>query len=283
MTDTRLRAYLDRIALQTPPPATADGLATLVAAHRQNIGFSNLEIRLGAPVRIDSDSAFDKVVTRRRGGFCFEQNRVFSDMLTACGMANRPLMARVRLGPAALPTPGRSHVTLLVDLGGEPWIADAGFGGSYVPPLPLIDGAIAETTDGVSHRLRRIGEIGQVAGQWLLERAGVPQAGDGRAHRHDDWQPQYSFDLGEIAQVDLEHGSHWCSTRPGERFTSLHVSSIVLPAGFASLVERRLSIHSEGESDEREIDDPADYAETLRTVFRLDFSDEDAAALPLFA
>jgi N-hydroxyarylamine O-acetyltransferase len=279
----RLAFYLGRIGLAAPPPVTPGGLAALVAAHRQSIGFSNLEILLGHPVRIDGDSAFDKVVARRRGGYCFEQNRVFADMAAACDMANRPLIARVRLGMPDQSVPGRSHVALLFDFDGDHWLADAGFGGSFVPPLPLAHGAGATTPDGAAHRLRKIGAIGQLDGEWLLERAGAPQAGDGRAQPHDDWQAQYTFDLGEVAPVDLEQGNLWTSTQPGTRFTTLHVASIVLPDGFASLVERQLAVHQGQESREREIADPADYGATLRDLFRLDYSDAEAAALPLFA
>jgi N-hydroxyarylamine O-acetyltransferase len=279
----RLAAYLDRIGLAAAPQASPEGLAALVSAHRLAIGFSNLELRLGRPVRIDSASAFDKVVTRRRGGYCFEQNRVFSDMLAACGMANRPLLARVWLGVAPDIFPSRSHVTLLVELDGAQWLADAGFGGSFLPPLPLADGATIRTADGVSHRLRRIGALGEVTGQWLLERAGAPRAGDGRAEAHDDWQPQYTFDLGEVAPIDLEQSSHWTSTRPDQRFTTLHVASIALPAGFASLVERTLTTHDGGKTHELQLNDPGDYARVLQDLFDLDYSLAEVKALPLFA
>jgi len=279
----RLAAYLDRLGLARAPAPDTAGLAALQAAHRRAIAFENLDIRLGRPIRIDGDSAFDKLVTRRRGGYCFEQNRLFSDMLAALGLPNRPLLARVWMGAAPDIVPPRTHVLLLTELDGAPWIADAGFGGSFVPPMPLVDGTGRQTPDGAHHRLRKVGETGDLGGMWLLERAGPSAMTDGRAAPHGDWQPQYSFDLSPVAPVDLEQGNHWTSTRPDTRFTAIHVVSIVLPDGFAALSEAELSIHRAGASERRTITDPADYARALRDLFALDLPEAEVARLPLFA
>ena len=284
MTDARLTAYLARIALDTPPPATADGLTALLSAHRQAIAFENLDVRLGRGIRIDSDSAFDKLVTRRRGGYCFEQNRLFADMMAQLGFPVRPLLARVRLGllPDAMPV--RSHVLLLTELAGRPWIVDAGFGGSFVPPMPLHDGNVHHTGDGAAHRLRRIGERGDLSGEWLLQRAGPVGGTDGRAVASNDWQPQYSFDLGQVAPDDLEQANHWTSTRPATRFTTLHIASIALPDGFAAMTDGTLKVYGGGTEREPVITRTAsDYAAVMRDLFFLDFSDQEASALPLFA
>jgi len=276
----RLAAYLRHLRLDTSPSPDREGLARLQAAHRQAIAFANLDLRLGNPIRIDSDAAFDKLVTRRRGGYCFEQNRLFSDMLSALGMPNRPLLARVRLGlPPDAPAQPRTHVLLLVDLAGEPWIADAGFGASYVPPLPLVDGFTVTTDDGASHRLRRIGAPGDLGGEWLLDRAGP--VSDNRAAANADWQPQYAFDLLHVAPDDLEQCNHWTSTRAGTRFLTMHLVSIALPNGFASMTDSGLTIYRGQTKQVRVIDDLGDYQAVLADLFGLALSPEEVAALPL--
>ncbi|MBN8831046.1 MAG: arylamine N-acetyltransferase, partial [Sphingomonadales bacterium] len=277
----RLAAYLRHLRLDAPPEPTSEGLARVQAAHRETIGFANFELLLGAPVRIDSEAAFDKLIARRRGGFCFEQNRLYSDMLTALDMPNRALLARVRLGLAPDDIPPRTHVLLLVELEGGLWIADAGFGGSFVPPMPLVDGTTAHTGDGAAHRLTRIGASGDLMGQWLLERAGPPTATDGRAAQHLDWQPQYTFDLAPVAQADLDQGSHWAATRPYTRFTTLHIASIALPDGFASLLDTSLSLYRGSATEKRELVTPQDYLAALGDLFGFDYSAEEVAALPL--
>src|SRR5690606_10235119 len=138
-----LRRYLARIDLAELPPATREGLAILQAAHRTAIAFENLDIMLGRGIAIDADSVFDKLVVRGRGGYCFAHNRLFSDVLSGIGIANRALLARVQLGVPPDEAPPRTHVCLLATIEGECWLADVGFGGSNVPPLPLVDGAEA--------------------------------------------------------------------------------------------------------------------------------------------
>ncbi|PZQ56219.1 MAG: arylamine N-acetyltransferase [Novosphingobium pentaromativorans] len=277
-----LDRYLSRVGLTGHSALSPEGLARLQMAHRRAIGFENLAILLGEGIRIDSASVFDKLVTRGRGGYCFEQNRLFSDALGALGLVNRPLLARVLLGLGEGVVPPRTHTLLLVNLGGEAWIADAGFGGSYVPPLPLEDGAQVQTSDGAWHRLLRSGERGSLGGEWRLERAGPASATDGRAAPHGDWQPQYVFDLTDVAQDDLEMSSHWTSTRPATRFTTVCVASVVLEGGFASLSDRQFTCSRDGVSEVRQIETAADYAALLRGTFGIALSDDEAAKLPLF-
>lgn len=276
-----LDRYLDRIGHVARPSAEPDAIAALQSAHRLAIGFENLDVMLGRPIRIDAPSVFDKIVVNGRGGYCFEQNRLFGDVLAAIGVANRPLLARVRLGLAQDVIPPRTHVCLLATIAGGEWLVDAGFGGSDLAPLPLEDGAEAHTADGARHRLRRTGERGSLEGEWLLERAGPVSATDGRAAAHGDWQAQYTFDLAQVVPGDLEQANHWTSTRPDTRFTSLHVASIPLVGGFASMVDRDLTVHGANGTERRVIADAADYARTLRKVFRIAMTEQEAARLPL--
>jgi N-hydroxyarylamine O-acetyltransferase len=280
--DPKLSAYLERIGLPAPLPSGAEGLEALLVAHRQAIAFENLDIPLGRPIAIDSESVFAKLVTGRRGGYCFEQNRLLADMLELLGLPSRPLLARVRLGGTPGEHPTRSHVLLLLEIGGKPWIADAGFGGSYVPAFLLADGTVKETADGARHRLRRTGEPGSLAGEWLLERAGRAETTDGRAHPHEDWQPQYTFDLAEVGPADLLQANHWTSTAPSTRFTTLHLATRVLPDGFAGLTDRILRISGD-RSETCEIPDAEAYVKTLREVFGLELPIDAVERWPIFS
>lgn len=281
MTDSaKLRKYLDRIGLAEAPRADAAGLLAVQAAHRQAIPFENLDARLGREIAIGSEQVFAKLVGARRGGFCFEHNRLFADMLAALDFRGRLLLARVLLGnpPAATP---RTHCLLLVQIDGEPWIADAGFGAAYCPPMPLVDGQHARSGDGAHHRLTRIGEEGALPGSWLLERLGPKAAGDGRALSDDDWEAQYSFDLAEVAEADLALGSHWAATHASSRFTNVTVASLCLPDGFASMVDGELSVWRAGAvREQRRPGSNSEYRALLAEVFGLHLSDKEVAALP---
>lgn len=236
----------------------------LQRAHRLAIPFENLDIPLGRGISIDPAHVFDKLVTRRRGGYCFEQNQVFLRALLAMEFVARPLLARVWL--MAESTPPLTHTFSLVNIDGQEWIADAGFGGSFSPPMPLEDGATVQMADGTAHRLVRREH------DWMLERAGDPAATDGRTRDTRDWQPQYSFTTAPVEAIDLELSNHWTSTRPGTRFLTMQIVSLILPDGFATLSDGKLSLHRAGVTTSRGLENPADYRTVLANIFGLELS-----------
>jgi len=272
-----LEQYCERVGLSQRPDADLAGLSAVQAAHQQGIGFENLDIRLGRAIAIEGDAVFDKLVRRGRGGYCFEKNRLLGDVLTALGIPNRPLLARPLLRQVSPdgPLPARTHQCLLARIEGRDVVADAGFGGSIMPPMLLEDGYEARAGDGALYRLRRIGEGASSPGEYLLERQG--------AGPESEWQRQYALDLQPVAPADLAMANHWTATRPGVRFTSLHIVSIGLPDGHAALTDRELSITRSAATERRLIDEPEDYARTVRELFRIALTDAEAAALPLFA
>jgi N-hydroxyarylamine O-acetyltransferase len=180
------------------------------------------------------------------------------------GFDLRKLMARTwyRQPPD---TPGRTHMILLVTLSGRPWIADAGFGGGWSPPLPLIADRIVED-GGARHRFRQHEEHG-----WMLERDG----GDG-------WAQQASFTLDRVYPADIAMANHWTATAPDSRFTTSAVLGRILPDGDVSLIDRRLTRRQAGGGAKREIADAASYRATLADVFGIMLSGEEIAALPMF-
>ena len=269
-----LDSYLARIGLGLQPAADAEGLAIVQRAHRLSIPFENLDVRLGRGISLDPAHVFDKLVHGRRGGYCFEQNQLFLRALTAIGFDARPLLARIWLMADGVPP--RTHTLNLIQIEGEPWIADAGFGGSYSPPMKLFEGSTATAPDGAQFRLSLIEDHG-----WLLERRGDPAATDGRS-AGVDWQPQYSFTLENVASADLELSNHWSSTRPNIRFTNLSVVSICLPSGFASLTDRHYRRRNGDQHVEADIESATAYRLRLNFVFGIALDDVEIGGLGLF-
>ncbi|WP_251276892.1 arylamine N-acetyltransferase, partial [Enterobacter hormaechei] len=74
----------------------------------------------------------------RRGGYCFEQNGLLERALREIGFPVRSLLGRVVLAnPPHMPP--RTHRLLLVEVEGERWIADVGFGGqTLTAPIKLL-------------------------------------------------------------------------------------------------------------------------------------------------
>lgn len=271
---TLIAAYFARIGLPGISGADLASLHALVAAQRLAIPFENLDIPLGRGVRIDRQAITAKLLHQRRGGYCYEQNGLLGMALAALGFMQRPLLARVRLGLPEDACPPRTHVMQLVDIDGESWIADAGFGGSFVPPMRLADGELRETADGVGHRLVRQSALGSAAGQWLLQR---------RAPGKADWDAQYSFDLAEVAPDDVQMANHWTSTRPGTRFTDNVIASRVLPDGFIALTGRQLSKSCGEAQDKQDIQTAEQLHGVLQHDFGICLTPAEAATLFAFA
>jgi N-hydroxyarylamine O-acetyltransferase len=205
-----LDAYLARIGHAGDLGPSRSALDALHLAHATHIPFENLDILLGLPIRLDLPSLFAKLVRGRRGGYCFEQNRLFAAVLEALGYTVTPLAARVRLGTTAvLP---RTHMTLRVDVEGERLLADVGFGVQGLL-LPVPFGAASE-----SRQFAWTYRIVEGARQHVLQsRAGT------------QWDDLYAFTLEPQQPVDYELANYYTSTHPASRFVQTLTAQRLAP------------------------------------------------------
>ena len=132
--------YFVRIRHSGDRSTSNETLRALHLAHVLTVPFENLDNFLGRPVSLEPADLFAKIVTAKRGGYCFELNGLFSLLLETMGFEVTRLIARVRYG--SKPPYPRSHQVLMVKIAGEPWLVDVGFGGNgLLKPIPLAAGA----------------------------------------------------------------------------------------------------------------------------------------------
>ncbi len=212
-----LAAYLRRIDYDGDLAPTAATLAGLHRAHVAAIPFENADVMLGRGVRVDLASIADKLVRRGRGGYCFEHGQLLAAALVQLGYPVDRLLARVG-GPHDV----RSHLVLRVHVGGQPWLADTGFGTGLIEPLPFGDGAPHDQY-GWTYRLRADGDH-----YWQLqERQG------------DDWATLYQFDDQPQYPADVMVANHFTSTYPDSSFVRQLVVIRKDPGGLRRLTGRR--------------------------------------------
>src|SRR5262245_1877300 len=154
MTPSDADAYLARIGYQGERTPSEAALRELHLAHLYAAPFENLDISRGVPIQMDPAALFAKIVTRRRGGFCYELNGLFSELLRALGFGVTLLSAGVGHETGGF-GPDYDHLTLRVDLG-TPWLVDVGFGESFREPLRLDSEEIQAQAAG-SYRIIRDG------------------------------------------------------------------------------------------------------------------------------
>jgi N-hydroxyarylamine O-acetyltransferase len=234
--DAELSAYLDRIDLAVRPAATAAGLADLHLAHATHIPFENIDVLLGRPIHLDPESLHKKLVLDRRGGYCFEQNLLFSRVLEKLGFRVTRLAARVRFRATGLLP--RTHMLLKVEADGEPWLADVGFGGSG-PLLPLQFVAGREQRQFLwAYQLVREQDA------WVLQ------------GRHQDrWSDFYTFTMEPQEVVDYVVANYYVSTHPDSPFTRTLAAQRPTPEARYLLRNRELIVERASGSETTTIAD----------------------------
>ncbi len=128
-------AYFDRIGYSGDPNSSIETLRAVHRTHLFTVPFENLDIGLHREIPCDENAAIRKIVERKRGGFCYEMNGAFAALLRELGFQVTLLSARVAREDGG-EGPEFDHLTLRVDLE-EPWLADVGFGESFLDPLRL--------------------------------------------------------------------------------------------------------------------------------------------------
>jgi N-hydroxyarylamine O-acetyltransferase len=242
---TEVDPYLARIGAARPARADAAALRELQLRHLLAVPFENLSIHLGEPIVLEPGALRDKLLRRRRGGFCYELNGAFAELLAALGFEVTLLAARV-FGVDG-PGPPFDHLALRVDVEGEgPWLADVGFGHHSSHPLRLDTGA-EQADPGGTFR--------------------VAATADGDLDVLRDGQPQYRVEPRPRSLADFEPTCWWQQTSPRSHFTRSLVCSLLTEDGRVTLSDRTLIQTTGGRRHERTLTDDAEVLDAYRAHF----------------
>jgi len=248
-----LDSYCDRINYTGSRGVSAATLKGIHFAHVHNVPFENLDIHLGLPISLEPADLFTKIVTRKRGGYCYEVNTFFALILRALGFQLHGLLARVLYGDSTLRP--RSHQLLLVSVANESWIADVGFGSCCLrEPLPLEPGVHEQGPD--RFRLRKESDA-----TYILE-----------AVLGGRWQDLYAFSLEPYDLVDYEPYNYWNSTSPHVRWTQQKVCTLPTENGRIVAVEMEFKIHTGHSTQTVRANSQEEYRRLLREYFALDIT-----------
>lgn len=259
-----LDAYLRRVGLGGPawvarPEPTAATLSELHRAHVLSIPFENIDVTLGAPVDLSVGAVERKLVGRRRGGVCHEHNLLFAAVLEQLGYGVRRVLTRVRDdGVVLLP---RGHSALLVEVAGEAWLCDVGYGcDGIIEPIPLSASTVHQ-------------------GPWSFELS--PGEGGWRLCTSDR-TVLYSFTDAEYRRPDFDVAAYYLLTHPGSPFsTSLVVQRATADARYALRSLDLTVAHPDGRRLTERIG-PDDLTDVLRGMFGIEIDAPEAEAIAAF-
>lgn len=229
-------AYLERIGLGGAGlKADAESLRSLQRAHLLTVPFENLDIHWNRPIVLDVDEFYAKVVGEQRGGFCYELNGLFNELLRSVGFTTRLVSARVFNGKVH--GPEYDHAAIIATIGDEEFLADVGFGDFATEPLRFVVDIEQPDATG-TFMIRRFGSD-------CLEVA----KRDG-----DEWKSQYIFkdiarDLSELSQMcDFQQYS------PESHFTKGKVCSLLTETGRKTLTDKSFIVTVAGEKSEQPVE-----------------------------
>jgi N-hydroxyarylamine O-acetyltransferase len=246
-----IEAYRARIGHTGPLAPTSETLRALHYAHATSIPFENLDVYFKRPLLLDLESLQAKLVARRRGGYCFEHNTLFASVLESIGFAVTRLAARVRMGATAIRS--RSHMILSVDLAGEPYLTDVGFGGA-----------------GLLYPIRLDQEQPVDQCGWIYR---VKDEGATRVlqlKRDAGWLDLYGFTLEPQFPIDYVVANHYTSTHPDSPFVRTLVAQRCGPLARWTLRDRELSEERPGRVESKVLPDDAAVVAALTEIFGIE-------------
>ncbi|MPY77197.1 MAG: arylamine N-acetyltransferase [Actinophytocola sp.] len=235
-------AYLARIGARRPAAPTPDALRRLHERHLGAVPFENIAIHIDEPISLDADALYDKIVRRRRGGFCYELNGTFAMLLRALGFDVALLAAKVYRDDGTLGPPF-DHLALRVN---EEWLVDVGFGRHALHPLGLTTDAPQHDPDGV------------------FRLAATP---DGDVDVHADNRPVYRLECRRRELSDFGPTCWWQATSPESHFTRSVTCSLPTASGRVTLSGDRLVETINGGRKETTLADDAEILATYRSRF----------------
>ena len=241
--------YLARIGLRDRPRADLAGLRALHCAHLRAVPFENLDQQLGRAVSLEIPAIYDKIVARKRGGWCYEMNGLFGWALVQLGFDVTRLagavMREVRGDAAA-----GNHLVLKVALGGAEWFADVGFGDGPHEPFRVTEGGFA--ANGFAYELSRPG-----GEWWRMHNRRAPDAGS------------YDVTLAPADEALLAARCAWLQSAPESAFVQNLVCQRQRENGLTILRGRVLQHVSPDGTGQRLLESADELTDVLRGEFDL--------------
>lgn len=248
-----LKAYLQRIGHDAPVEVDVATLRALAAAHAAAIPFENLNPLLGMPVELTPEAVERKLVRSHRGGYCFEQNLLFAEALRTIGFEVSGLIARVLWKRAEDAVTPQTHMLLRVEVAGESWLADVGFGSQTLTGALRLRAGVEQPTPLEPFRLM------MVDGDWRMQ-----------SWLRGEWRSLYRFDLRRVRPVDYIVANHFVSTWAESSFVNNLTVSRATSERRIGLHNRELSVrHRGGEPERTTLHGSAQIRQVLEREFML--------------
>lgn len=267
LTDAQIDAYFKRIGFEGRVTNSKHTLDELVLAHQCTIPFETVTLhRRGGEPRLETELIFEKVVERELGGYCFELNKLFEELLASLGFEVRPALSRAVRGRGGRMPINHRGIIAYADEGA--CSVDVGFGGPMPAGALLLSHGLEQEIFGETYTPRETENS-----WWKIERL-TQAAGD----NYDDDKPvrrQVELELCTAAVEDIDFSAlNLYFSQPGTLFHDHEIVNLRTRSGYVGLKDGVLTVREDGRKTVSEIDDPQKVNETLARCFGLRDVDE---------
>ena len=258
-----LDLYFRRIGYIGSPGANLQTLRELHLLHQQHIPYENIDVFCHQGAKLDVESLTERVLLRQRGGYCFQQNGLFALALAELGFKFYSNLARVHRNR---PEPGgRTHQINLVEIDGQVWVCDVGFGGSGFRHPLLLKADIETEQLGEVYRLHEHA----FHGYYLQKKIS-------QAH---EWEPLYTFKIDPTMPIDLAMANFYTANSDDHVFRGAILGTRMTDRGRVTLSDHTFKIFdlTKGTIQTQVVTDFADYLEGLRTYLGVELNSAEEA------
>jgi len=244
--------YLRRIRIEaTDQAADLKHLKFLQRRHLLNVPFENLDIHWKRPIVLDDKSFYEKLIVEKRGGFCYELNGLFYELLREIGFQSKMVSARVSDGKGGFGAEF-DHLAIITQIGGKEYLVDVGFGKFTAEPLQFILDIEQTDANGV-FSIRKFDEI-----YFEVVRK-----------ESDTWVSEYVF---TTLKRDLKEFSEMCrfhQTSPESHFTRNKVCSLMTVKGRKTLTNSKFVETDSAQKTEIKINSEKQFNRILEREFNI--------------
>lgn len=249
--------YLKRINHVGEFKPSLNTLRALQEAHLLSVPFENLDIHNRKRIVLEIPRLYQKIVTMKRGGFCYELNGLFHWLLQEVGFNVKLLMGRVYDSNRDSYGPEFDHMLILADVDSKQWLADVGFGDFSMHPLPFALNQPLNDTNGT----------------FIIEQHDDVYYKVSRFYEKESrYLPEYIFSLKERQLKDFETTCLYHQTSPDSHFTQKKVCSIATLNGRITLTDDKLIITNNGTREESTINGEQEFHCILQKYFNITLS-----------
>ncbi len=250
----QIEKYFGRIKYEGPSAPSIELLKQLQQQHLLNIPFENLDIYWKIPIELNTAKIFDKIVNRRRGGFCYELNGLFHVLLLSLGFEARMISARVYDNNAKEFGREYDHLAITVRLEDNDWLVDVGFGEFSFSPLRIVLDAIQSDKRGkfmITNNQQNALMVSKASG--------------------NEWVPEYLFTLKDRRLSEFEEMCRYHQFSPESHFTGKRVCSVLANGGNRriSISDNKVKFTDLNGSKEIPISDQAEFDKLLWKYFKI--------------